>query len=181
MLKYHIRRISIFGGPNTGKTTIATFLFSALKAKNYDCEYIYEYVKQWTYIKREVTSYDGVYIFSKQLHLEDTVLSGGVGFVITDSPLFLSYFYSQENGAPCADNILGIIKEFEKDYPSLNILLTREEDKPYDEKGRFHTYTQAIDIDNKLKQSLNRQNILYKTFSFSDNKKIIKYIIENLK
>ena len=56
-------RISLFGGPGSGKSTTAARLFSELKERHYSVEHVSEYVKSWTYMNRKPKGFDQVYIF----------------------------------------------------------------------------------------------------------------------
>jgi len=84
-----IRRICLFGGPGCGKSTTAAYVYSQLKRLGCSVELIQEYVKAWAYEKREVTSFDQVYLLAKQIRMEDLALRNGVKFVVTDSPVYM--------------------------------------------------------------------------------------------
>lgn len=104
-------RVNLFGGPASGKSTTATWLFSKLKQDGTNIELVTEYVKQWTYIQRHPESYDQVLIFSKQLSREDLVLRAGYESLITDSPLLIGCFYSKLYNVPATKELISIITE----------------------------------------------------------------------
>jgi dephospho-CoA kinase len=61
--------INFFGGPSCGKSTIAAYVFSQLKIKNYSCEYVNEYAKDCVYEGRStVLLNDQLYVLAKQNH-----------------------------------------------------------------------------------------------------------------
>jgi len=41
-------RICLFGSPSSGKSTLASKIFSRLKVDNYNVELVLEYIKEWT-------------------------------------------------------------------------------------------------------------------------------------
>ena len=63
--------INLFGGPSTGKSTLAALLFGTLKSKyDLNCEYVNEYAKDLVYEKRnQILLKDQLYIFAKQNHI----------------------------------------------------------------------------------------------------------------
>ena len=83
-------RINLLAGPGSGKSTTAAWLFSELKIRHISVELITEYVKSWATQKRQVTTFDQVYLFGKQMQYEYRFLNNGIKNVVTDSPLILS-------------------------------------------------------------------------------------------
>lgn len=175
-----IRRINFFAGPCASKSTTSAYVFSYLKTLNYNIELVTEYIKFWTYIPREPKGFDQLYIFAKQISREDVVLRSGTKYIISDSPIFLSYFYSTISNITFDKQLLGIAQQFEKIYPSLNIFLKRK-DRDFSNHGRFHNLNQSKEIDIKLRETLNKINVKFKEFSYYDKEKIIDYIIKNIK
>ena len=178
-MKSKIRRINIFGGPGIGKSTIATYVFSELKQKGYSVEYIPEFIKKWTYIPIIPKGFDGVFCSITQTRDEDIVLRGETEFIVTDSPIFLQYFYDNYHNAPGAEGFLSIAKELEKMYPSLNILLERN-DKFYQELGRYEKLPEAKEIDKKVEEMLNSLSVSFKKFQSEKIKDIMIYIEQEI-
>lgn len=145
-----IRRINFFAGPGAGKSTTSTYIFQAMKKLGLNVEYVPEYVKKWTYYNKKPKSFDQVYLFAKQLHNEDSILSGGFDYVICDSPLMLTYYYATRYGTPGSQNLYGIAQEFENAYSSLNIFIERG-DKLFNKVGRFQDLEQSLEIDKEVK------------------------------
>jgi hypothetical protein len=131
-----IRRINILGGPCCAKSTMAAFIFSALKKEKYRVELVTEYIKFWTYLNQQPSSWDSYYCQSQQIHQEDVVLRAGVELIISDSPLFLAYCYSMMQNNVYSEIMLKTCLLFDEMYPSLNILLDRGSIL-YDPIGRF--------------------------------------------
>lgn len=147
------RRICLHGGPGCGKSTVAAWLFSSMKAENVEVEYVTEYVKNWTFLRRPPEGFDQIYLFGKQMNREDVVLRYDDEFVIvTDSPLFLSCCYAEKYETIGWQHLWGIARDFEQVYPSVNILLSRPES--YTSKGRFQDEAQAKEMDAFCKHRL---------------------------
>jgi len=171
-----IRRICLYGGPGCGKSTTAASIFAALKKNGMSAELVDEYIKFWTYIPRTPKNFDCLYVQAKQVHKEDTILRAGTDFIVSDSPIMLQYFYAKHHNNPCQAQMLAIASEVERHYPSLNILLQRE-DKDYNELGRYETLKQAKDIDVEFKEYLERTHTRYATFPSHDDS-VIDYVLE---
>jgi nicotinamide riboside kinase len=148
-------RINFLGGPGSGKSTTAAWLFSVLKQRHVSVELVTEYVKAWACQKRVVNEFDQVYLLGKQMQYEYRFLSSGIKNIITDSPVMLSPVYADAYypDINVAAPMLQIITEYEKRHPSLNIFLRRN-DKPYVQEGRYQTLEQAKEIDEKIKKTL---------------------------
>lgn len=178
-MKGNIRRINLQGGPGSGKSTTAAFIFAELKKRGHSVELVDEYIKFWTYIPRSPKGFDSLYIQAKQVHKEDTILRAGTDFIVSDSPVLLQYFYALHHDTPAKHPMWSVTLEIEKMYPSLNILLTRE-DSDYNELGRYETLKQAKVIDTKLENLLNNSKTKYESFNCHDNEKILEYVLKNI-
>ena len=174
-----IRRINMFGGPGSCKSTLSSYLFSNLKMQGKRIEQINEYIKFWTYIPRSPKSFDSVYIMSKQIHQEDTILRGDTDLIVTDSPLLLQCFFAWHHQAPGQQSMLQLAFEMESLYPSLNILLKRK-DEFYDKVGRYENIEEAKKIDNKMKILFDNLNINYTEFDCTDSSSILSFVLDKI-
>lgn len=130
------RRINFYAGAGAGKSTTAAWIFAQLKALGLQCEQITEYIKTWAYEGKLPKSWDQVFLFANQLRREDVVLSSGTTLVISDSPLLMSCCYGMMTASPAWRSLVNIAHEFEKQYPSVNIMLKRG-DWVVDPNGRY--------------------------------------------
>lgn len=155
-------RINLYGGPGAGKSTTAAQLFAELKRDGQSVELASEYVKTWAYQDREVKAFDQIYLLGKQMNYEYRFISHGVKNVVTDSPVFLSYVYAKKffGNVGIHEPMLEIIKAYERENPSLNIVLERG-DKPYDPNGRWQTHDEAKEIDSLIRDELEERHIEY--------------------
>jgi nicotinamide riboside kinase len=149
-----IKRICFAGGPGVGKSTLATCIFSELKSRDYDVEYVGEYVKQMAYEGRVPQSYDQLNIFATQIHWEDTILRH-VPLIVCECPPLLTVFYARMLGFPCWKELLGIAMEWERTHPALNYFIQRSFE--YKPKGRFQTLEEAQKLDKDMAMFLAEQ------------------------
>lgn len=175
-----IRRINLYGGPGSGKSTTAAFIFAEMKTLGINIEYVDEYIKFWTFIPRSPKGFDSLYVQAKQIHKEDTILRAGTDFIVSDSPVMLQYYYAKHHKTPAQKAMLDIACEFELTYPSINILLQRK-DSDYKELGRYETLEQAKEIDVELREVLDNTATVYKTFYCRDRGLITDYVLESIK
>jgi hypothetical protein len=170
-----IRRINLYGGPGTRKSTQAAYIYSQLKGMKLRTELVQEFVKTWAYENRSPSSFDQLYLFARQLRMEDIVLRNGVEFVITDSPIGLSICYSQVYGFSQWPALTILSQEFERKYPSLNLFFDRSGTE-YEQHGRFQEEKDAIKIDKVILAYLEGNHLPYHVVNCSDVDSIMSVI-----
>jgi hypothetical protein len=143
-------RINFFGGPGSGKSTMAAYVFYRLKRALYSVEHVGEYVKSWAYLNRPVDFYDQFYLQAKQMQYEYRFLKAGVRNIVTDAPVALSYIYSASH---LRDVLKQVSDTYDKDFASVNIFLERG-DKPYLAAGRYQSRAKAMEVDEKIKKEV---------------------------
>lgn len=145
--------INLYGGPGIGKSTAAAGIFYGLKAKGYKAEIVTEYVKQWAYEGRTPQPLDQFYFFAKQARKEYP-LYGKVRYIVTDCPLELSAYYSNQDEA-----LRPAFKEMLKSYRTVQernnvdikrFFLKRKESHTYDTTSRYQTEEEAKLVDKEL-------------------------------
>lgn len=144
-----LRRINLYGGPGSGKSTVAAGVFSRLKDQMVTCEWVQEPIKVDAYRKIPAVGYDQFLLFAKQMSMEDTLLRNGVDIVINDAPLLMNLFYTQKSGAKYVTDLLDMAGDFEQLYPGVHIFIERG-DRPYNEKGRYQNKEQARLLDAEI-------------------------------
>lgn len=169
-------RINLWGGPNSGKSRTASRIFGDPSLCNIRLELVQEFVKAWAYEGKKITGFDQVKIFGEQLHKEELVLKHSKDtHLITDSPLGLQVFYSQKNLVPAWESLFAITKEFDKNYPSINILLDKGEIL-YDNVGRYETESESKQIAKEIRAFLIRNDIIFEEFYTVDYYAILEYV-----
>lgn len=173
-----VRRICLFSGPGSGKSTTSARVFSELKVLGYDVEHIPEYIKTWAHEGRKPVSYDQFYVFAKQLKSEDTVLRS-VQTIVTDCPIMLNVAFSCFYNTPGCNEMIGIAQQFDRDFPPLNFFIERTVN--YVQKGRYESQEQAIAFDSFLQSFLfeKLQSPIHK-IKVDDIEKTITLIEQNI-
>jgi nicotinamide riboside kinase len=148
-----MKLIQLYGGPGTGKSTIAAGLFYKLKTDGVNAELLQEYVKQWAWEERKPVSFDQFYFFGKQARKEYTLI-GKVETAVTDSPIVLCGYYAKLFGSKRQSELFDkMVLEYiamrkEKGVEDVHIFLRRI--KPYNPKGRFQSADEAKKIDGDM-------------------------------
>lgn len=177
--------VNLLGGPCTGKSTVAAELFAELKKKGNNVELITEYAKDLVYENRDTTFKDQLYILAKQHHKMLMYSLNNVDFLITDSPIFLSYIYN--SNVYSKELIDNIIYECRCSFLNVDIFLERDKNLPYQTLGRHHSLEDSLKIDNDIKTEMQKyysrheefNDPLYTTISISDH--TVQDIIDYLK
>lgn len=142
--------VNLYGGPGTGKSTTAAETFAKLKHNGVNAELSTEYAKDLVWEGRDYLLSDQIYIFAKQ-NRKLVRLYGKVDVVVTDSPLYLSYYYSRNQ------NILGLVRAESEKADNLHIFLVRK--KAYNPKGRYQSEEEARRIDEGIRKMLESESI----------------------
>lgn len=152
--------INFFAGSGAGKSTTAAALFALMKEQGYDVELVREYVKTWAWEGRKIKSTDQIYLLAKQMKSEFP-LYGKVKYIITDSPILLSGFYSElyYDKIYVTNTINNIISDTQNEVNRMNVFINRS--KPFVSKGRYETEEQAKENDVLLKKYLARNKYDY--------------------
>tara|TARA_B100000614_G_scaffold262909_1_gene300540 strand:+ start:101097 stop:101774 length:678 start_codon:yes stop_codon:yes gene_type:complete len=187
IVKPKIRRICLYGGPGTGKSTTASDLFAEFKRMCVDSEVdrqfelIQEFVKQWAWEGKSPKGFDQVFIFANQQQREEIPLRAGVHHIFTDSPLFLGAAYARKYHSKTFNSLISLAELHEEEYPGLHIFLERG-DRPYVGKGRYEDADKARRMDDYIRSLLDlyvgSEN--YLTMPYNDRDQIVATIADRL-
>jgi nicotinamide riboside kinase len=148
--------VNLFGGPGSGKSTGAAYVFSQLKMHGINCELVTEYAKDKTWEHNMEALSNQAYVFGNQFY-RISRCANQVDVIITDSPILLSVIYNN-------DPILGetfnkMVLDVFNSYDNLNYLLTKT--KPYNPIGRNQTEEESDDIGREIRKLLEDNSIDY--------------------
>ena len=150
--------INLYGGPGAGKSTSAAYYYYILKRDGHNVELVREYVKDWAWENRQITTNDQIYFLGKQVRKE-SMLYGKVDLIVTDSPIMMNLYYASKYCPPnLAEGIRASTLSFYRQavddgHKHIHVLLKRN--KPYKSEGRYQTEDEARDIDEGIKLLLN--------------------------
>lgn len=167
--------INILGGSGIGKSTTAALLYGEMKLAGFHVELVREYIKNWMWEKRQVGKFDQVYISAQQAKAEYN-LYGEVDFIITDSPMLLASIYEEYYSPPntIKSMVLNHMKKAEANGVIFhNFVLKRHKD--FDTRGRRETLEQAEEIDARIIQFLDDNDLPYNHVCLNDRKRV-KYL-----
>jgi hypothetical protein len=169
-------RINFFGAPARGKSETASRVFSELRSQHYSAGLVQEWIKGWALRNYQIQFYDQIYVLGKQHHLEYEYLKAGVKNVVTDSPLWLSVFYAPTE---LKRGIAELVREYDGEYPSLNILLLKDKSAPYEREGRYQDEEGAQLVQNNMVHFMNEivgfEN--YQTYYFGQKEEIKQAVL----
>lgn len=140
------RVINFFGGPGTGKSTMAAALFVHMKQLGMSVELVSEYAKQMVFEDRlNVLKEDQLYVFAKQ-HRKLFTLKDTVEYVITDSPFVHGAAYMGDDAIYNRDYFNKLIVDTHNQYPNFNIFLVRPSKIGYEQMGRYQSEEEANSV-----------------------------------
>ena len=153
--------INICGGPGTGKSTIATGVYSKLKIHTIDCELASEYAKDVTWEGHDALFNNQIKIFAEQFRRIYRLLDK-VDYIICDSPLLLNSIYlksflESDDKKFFSSEYYDQQKQFYVDsfdeFNNLNFYVTRNT-KYHTMSGRVHDLRQSIALDKEISELL---------------------------
>jgi len=162
--------INFYGGPGTGKSTMAAAVFAELKSEGIEVELVTEYAKKKVWEEAYKVFECQLYVCAKQAY-DIFNVAKHVDLIVTDSPIIMSLAYT--NGDRLLDELM--VREHKK-YDGIDIFLTRT--KKYNPKGRYQTEEQAKEKDTLIKKILKDAELPFVEFEGHKNSlpEIIKYI-----
>ena len=148
--------INLFGGPGTGKSTGAAYIFSQLKMAGVNAELVTEFAKDKVWEGNKEVFKNQAYIFGKQ-YFKISRCADKVDVIITDSPLLLSIVYN--DNPVLGDSFNETVKNVFSSFNSMNFVLNRE--KEYNPVGRNQTESEAKEVDVQVREILDQEKIPY--------------------
>ena len=168
--------INLLGGSGLGKSTTAALVYGEMKNQGRQVELVREFVKEWAWEGKKVTSIGQSIIYGRQLERE-SLLYGKVDYIITDSPLILcsvyrSFYYGSGVIAPLILKDMDEIKSMGVEH--VNFLLTRK--KQFDCRGRYEDEKTAKKVDVAVKTFLDYHQIPYVNLDCDDSERVQRII-----
>jgi predicted ATPase len=167
-------RVNFYGGPGTGKSTTAAFVFAELKKAGVNTELITEHAKDLTWENnQERLAYQPI-IAAEQQWMEHRV-EGKVDVLVSDTATFLSVIY--DNGKMTQLFLDWVVEEY-KQARRLNVFLTRNPNRAYNPAGRNQTQDEAEALDNIIQTKLTKYGVDYVTCPILEDFSHVQTILE---
>ena len=155
--------INLFGGPSSGKTTMAAGLFRLLKTMNKKVELVQEFAKDLVWENNLGKLSDQFYVTANQNSKLHNLKSHDLDYVVTDSPILLGIAYRPDDYIKSFDNFL---LDLYNSYNNFNVLVNRC--TKFEEIGRKHNIDESIALDSKIKNILDNNNLMYTSVTGND-------------
>lgn len=154
--------VNLVSGPGVGKSLYSAILFSLIKMRGYNSEYVQEYAKDLAWNnKKELLRNQHHITYHQYKSLKGAAKH--VDLVITDGSLIHSYYYNRHN-KPNYSNVELTeqrIDKYLKKFHNIVIFLKRNPKYPYEQKGRYQSEEEAKAIDDIMKGILDEKGIKY--------------------
>ena len=153
--------INFLGQPGSGKSVLGTQLFSELKIRGFDVEFVNEFVKTWTYTGRKVNKFGQYYIFGMETENQSRLFNK-VDYIIADSPVLLTSFYQQYYwGSYFLETPANEFYTFAEEEGVIvhNIFIDRK--FKYNPKGRFQTEEESEEVRQQLLKFMDNNGYAY--------------------
>lgn len=147
--------INIFGAPSSGKSTNAALLYAHLSMKGFNVELVREFAKDLVWEDNKDALQDQVYILGEQ-NRRLTKLKDKVDFVVSDSPLLLTYMYAKINNTS-KKGLFDIVGSCFNSFDNICFLLPPP--SKYNPIGRIQTFEGALDIHKKIEALLKEYRV----------------------
>ena len=150
--------VNLWGGPGTGKSTMAHGLMFCLKHAGIDCEYASEYAKDLIFDLENPI----IYFTEKQFDMFIQQVrrigryDGKTSVIITDSPIALFLHYDKQAKKSTLSNYLETFNAFN----NLNYFLERNHS--YNKNGRYQQEDEALKVHEDIKGVLLSNGIPFK-------------------
>lgn len=153
--------INLYGGPGSGKSTVAAGLFYLFRMDNrFNCELVTEFAKEVVFENARQNLADQVYLLGNQYHRLWRLQKAGVELVITDSPLDLANVYTEYRRGTHKTEIRDLIYSLNEELDNYYILIERPT------TGKFlKTSQRALTLDKLIRE----HHIFDATFKYEPN------------
>lgn len=173
--------VNLFGGPGSGKSTGAAYVYSRLKMSGINCELVTEVAKDYVWDESNPMLRDQLLVLANQFHRLRR-LDGKVDVAITDSPVILSMIYTKNDRIWNNDRVFKTLCQLcSNTWKSKNYLVKRW--KPYSQVGRVETEAEAKQKDSEILDAMNTDGSDYRVIDGNSMgyEQIVLDIIETLK
>jgi nicotinamide riboside kinase len=157
----HALVVNIFGGPGTGKSTLAAAIFCALKQRHIETACPEECAKLAIWSNQSWILDHQPIILGRTWETIYTLLDK-VDVIIVDSPILLCSVYARDREPMCFHQMVG---DIHKRTHRINLLIKRDTQIGYSTNGRRETEREARLVDERIIGTLDAFNEPFVTCS----------------
>lgn len=158
-------KIAVCGSPGSGKSTTSAHAFVLMKQQGINAEYVHEFVREEINKGWRLNHMAEQFRLMKYQRQREDILPESVDYMITDSPLFLIYYYALINTEnPCSERftLASLYEDFLQDLQRYDHIFFMVRDGPYIEDGtRYQNEQEADVIHVQLKALLELHKVKY--------------------
>lgn len=171
LIKEKLIVVNLLGGPGTGKSVLASKIFTSLKEEHISTELVREFPKELTWENRLTALQNQIYVFANQHH-QIYVLQGKVKVAVVEGSILNSLVYNDPS-----EELRDLI--WSEYYKVDNINLFLERTVPYQKDGRNQTLEESREKDEMIKDILDESGVGYITLNpmESDILELVKNIV----
>lgn len=148
---------NLYGGPGTGKSTVAALVFGKLKLAGVKAELVTEFAKDLTWEERHGALGFQPYVVGKQMFRIERVRDK-VDVVVTDGPVLMGTVY----GGDMPDSWGDFVHSVHRSWDTFDVFLSRPPTKVYDPSGRNQSQEEAIELDVRILDMLDQHAVDYR-------------------
>lgn len=150
--------VNLFAGPGTGKSSLASRLYSDLNISRPfgEVALVQEFAKILVYLNRTEDLKSQPLVTKGQISMLEPFI-GNVDIVITDSPIHLGLIYNTQKADE--PEVRALIEGCAAKYKSVNFFIDRIEGIGYQSEGRLQTHEEAEEKDREILEMLEREDI----------------------
>ncbi|MFA4870886.1 MAG: ATP-binding protein [Pedobacter sp.] len=160
-----MKRIGLLGGPGSGKSTQCADFFASIKTECILVEQVQEWIRE--NINKKILPPNNPWIqfliYYEQKLKEDSIPEE-IQYMVTDSPIILSYVYALKYAKIPDDNMLmaKMYEFFLHDTKRYDYLFLCNREKPYVKDGtRVQDESEAKELDGVIRHLLKNHNMPY--------------------
>jgi predicted ATPase len=177
--------VNLFGGPGSGKTTLAYYLAYRFKQAGFRAELVGEAAREIIYDRNPPSGGVAAQLLDNQLLITGLqaerikrLARHDVEVAIADSPLRMGLLYVREHDMRWA--LQAAISAFDKEFQHQRNVFVQRTRGHYDQESRAQSEAEAVEFDEKIKALIGHQIGDYQTI-WGQEELMFSYLLQEAK